>query len=193
MIVQTSYFDSSKEDVGQFIDYLDKGYEMEDCAGHEVTDQSKDRFAERADEFETARMATISPEDGDDLSDREHMTATHDAMREYTEDKYSVRYMAALHRDTDHDHVQLCMLGASDDIEMDKDDLEDFKQDVLESYNDNEIELVQERLDGRTVEEVADEQSERASLQQATLPHETQHAEQVEIEESIETSKGVGR
>jgi hypothetical protein len=194
MIVQTSYFGSSKEDVGRFVDYLDKGYTMEDCAGNDVTEASKNRFALAADEYDTARMATISPEDGQEMSDREHMTATHRAMREYTKDKYSIRYMAALHRDTDHDHVQLCMVGTPDDIEMDKDDLKGFKENILDSYNDNEISLVQERLDGRTLEEVADDQEARApSLQQATLPSKGQHAEQIELDESIDMLRGAGR
>jgi hypothetical protein len=194
MIVQTSYFDSSKEDVGRFVDYLDKGYQMQDCAGNAVTEEEKTRFAHLADEYDTARMATISPEDGNELSDREHMNAAHDAMREYTKDKYSVRYMAALHRDTDHDHVQMCMVGSPDDIEMGKDDLADFKQEVLDAYNDNEISLIQERLDGRTVEDVADDQEDRVpSLQQATLPSHGQHAEQIELDKSIDMMGGDGR
>lgn len=186
MIVQTSYFDSTKEDVGRFLNYLDKGYGMEDGIGRDVDEIEKTRFAEFADRFNTARMATISPENGNDMSDWEFLTATHRAMQDYTSDRYSLRYMAALHRDTDYDHVQLCMVGQDADIEMDKDDLEDFKECVLDNYNENEIKLTQERLDGKTVEEEADDQKSRISnLAQATLPHPAQEAEQEELDVTL--------
>lgn len=187
MIVQTGYFDSTKEDVGRFLDYLDKGFAMENDLGHDIDDIDKTRFAQFAEKFDTARMATISPSDGTDQSDWDMLTASHRAMREYGKGRYSLRYMAAIHRDTDHDHVQLCIVGQQNDIEMDRDDLKDFQQTILDNFGENELGLIQERLDGRTVDEAADEQIDRASsLKQATLPHPAQHAEQIELDQSLD-------
>lgn len=186
MIMNTVYMAGSR--LNAVVNYLDKDQGLENRHGEQLDDVDKARFVERGEENEIARMITFSPENGGELSDEELSESTRRAMREYMRGRYSADYLLAIHRDTDHPHTQLALTGNKDDLWMDEEELDELRQLGLDHFPERRVELIQQQLNGREVEDVADEYK---TMVQARLPSQSQYAEQSELDESIEM--GVGR
>ena len=197
MITQTVYMDADHLD--SLVNYLDKERGLESRHGEELSESEKQQFIDRGAHRDICRMLTFSPENGEELSDEELSRSTRRVMRELIQDRPTASYCYGIHRDTDNPHTQLAITGSKDDLWMDVDDLEELREEAQEAFpepakaqeNEQEQEqeaegeedvLVQETLDGRSVDDVADEHIARV---QHRLPSNDQFAEQASFEEVL--------
>lgn len=116
---------------GRLMSYIARGdHELRDRRGEEMTQREQQRFIERSEEYSHEKQMILSPERGDELSDREMSLYARRSLREFTRDRPSVNYCYAIHRDTEHPHIQAALTGTREDLYA---DLEERKRQRRQS------------------------------------------------------------
>jgi len=113
---------------GALVDYISRDNELLNAAGEQMEPAEIQEFIDQSEEYEMGRQVTISPEDGNDLSDAELSLLGRRTMNELVEDRPTATYCYAIHRDTENDHVQVAMTGEKRDLWMDRDDCQELRQ-----------------------------------------------------------------
>ena len=111
---------------GDLVEYLDKEDGLRNRLGERMSDEEIQAFIEKSEEYDFERQIIISPENGEQLSDRELSQYTRKVMSEFCTDRQTATYCYAIHRDTDHPHTQVAVTGTKRDLWMDREDCEWF-------------------------------------------------------------------
>ena len=143
MIVKTSYRDHGASALTQYI-----GRErivIRDRAGRDLSDREVERFVDQSEHNQFEREFIISPDHGDDMPPGELEQRTRQAMREFTRDRPTCRWVYAIHRDTDHEHVHVAATGKRRDLYMDREDIDRFRERGAELFRERERARIRER------------------------------------------------
>jgi hypothetical protein len=128
---------------------------LRDRSGRELSDREIESFVDQSEHHELEREIILSPERGDDLPPGELEQRSRQAMRDFERDRPTCRWVYAVHRDTDHDHVHVAATGKRRDLYMDREDIQRFRERGTELFREREREREQEqqqqkeRADGR--------------------------------------------
>jgi hypothetical protein len=179
--IDTSYGDGG---AGDLVQYLDKERGLRNRRGEEMTREEREAFVEKSREHEFRRLVTISPGDGDRLSDREMNRRTRQTVSGFLEDRPSADYCFAIHRDTEHHHAQVALTGKKRDLYMDRDDIERVREQAREQFPDLD------REEERTREQQRERDLERTLGREVEREREQQRER--EQERSRERSRGYG-
>ena len=180
--IDTDYGDGG---AGNLVAYLDKERGLRNRRGEEMTREEREAFVEKSREHEFRRLITISPGDGDRLSDREMNRRTRRTVSDFLQDRPSADYCFAIHRDTEHHHAQVALTGKRRDLYMDRDDIERVRERAREQFPDLDREQERTRAQQR-------ERSFERTLQRE-VEHERDQQRERERERSRERGRGYGR
>ena len=144
-IIKTSYQDGSAADLMAYISR--DGHAVKDRTGRELSLGEQAQFVDQSEDYEFEREMIVSPERGEELSQRELELRTRQTMREFTEDRPSARYVYAVHDDSDHVHSHVVLTGERDDLYMDRDTIRRVRE------RSNELFRNAERANHRTPEQ----------------------------------------
>lgn len=124
---------------GALMAYIGRdGNAIKDRTGRELSVGEQADFIDQSTEYEFTRQIIVSPERGDELSDRELDLRTRQIMRELTQDRPSVRYVYSVHRDTDHPHAHVVLTGTREDLYMDVEDIDRVRAQATENFREVE-------------------------------------------------------
>jgi hypothetical protein len=135
-IVKTSYREHGAATRMAYIG-RDK-HAVKDQAGRELSPGEQATFIKQSEDYEFEREVIVSPEHGDELSDREFELRTRQTMREFTENRPSARYVYAIHRDTETPHAHVLVTGTREDLYMDRRDIRDVRERAGELFREEE-------------------------------------------------------
>lgn len=152
MIVQTSY---REHGAGALLRYIGRDEQVRDRAGRELSDRELRGFVEQRKDHQFERDVILSPERGEELSATELERAARETVAGWERDsdrsRRSARWVYAVHRDTDHEHVHVAMTGTKHDLYMDQSDLSDLRERGRERFREKEREREREREQERTI------------------------------------------
>jgi hypothetical protein len=129
---------------GDLVEYLDKEDGLRNRLGDQMSEEEIQAFIEKSNEYEFERQIVISPENGEQLSDRELSQYTRKVMSEFCTDRQTATYCYAIHRDTDHPHTQVAVTGTKRDLYMDREDCLELREQATEQFHDQHNELTTE-------------------------------------------------
>lgn len=129
---------------GDLLNYIDKEQGLENRFGEEMSEAEKEAFIEQSEEYDFERQVIISPEHGDDLSNEEFSRYARRVMSDFCQDRPTATYCYAIHRDTEHPHVQVALTGTKRDLWMDKQDCWKLRDRAHEVFHDQRRELTHE-------------------------------------------------
>ena len=136
MYASKDYQDSG---AGQLLSYISREpHELRDRSGERMAGEDIEEFIERSERHDYEEHWVISPENGERLSDDELSLAVRKTMSEHTADRPTATYCYAVHRDTDHPHVQVAMTGEKRDLWTDQQDLDRLKERAREHTRERE-------------------------------------------------------
>lgn len=163
--IDTSYGDGG---AGDLVQYLDKDRGLRNRRGEEMTREEREAFVEKSRKYEFRRLITISPGDGERLSDEEMNRRTRGTVSNFLEGRPSADYCFAIHRDTEHHHTQVALTGKRRDLYMDRDDIEQVRERAREQFPDldREQERSREQRRERSLERALNQEVEREQEQQ---------------------------
>lgn len=163
--IDTDYGDGG---AGNLVRYIDKERGLRNRHGGEMTEKEREAFVEKSREHEFRRLITISPGDGDRLSDREINRRTRRTVSSFLQDRPSVDYCFAIHRDTEYHHAQVALTGKKRDLYMDREDIEQVRERACGQFPDldQERERTREQQRERSLERALDREVDREREQQ---------------------------
>lgn len=139
MIVQTSY---REHGAAALLRYIGRDERIRDRAGRELSDREIRGFVAQSEEHQFERDVILSPERGDELSERDLERAARETVagweRESDRPRGSCRWVYAVHHDTDHEHVHVAMTGTKHDLYMDRDDMNRIRERGAELFREQE-------------------------------------------------------
>jgi hypothetical protein len=130
-IMHTNY---REQGVRKVVNYIDKEHGVENRQGQPLSEEQRERFIEKSEEYEFNRLITLSPENGTELSDEELSLSTRRTMSGFVEDRPSADYVYAIHRDTEHDHTMVALTGTREDLYMDREDCTQLREQAQEQF-----------------------------------------------------------
>ena len=124
---------------GQLTSYIGRDeHQLRNRRGETLSEQERETFIERSQEYDYERQIIISPERGDELSERELSLGARRSMREFCRDRPSAEYVYAVHQDTEHPHAQIAVTGQKSDLWTDQDDLDRLKERAREQFREQQ-------------------------------------------------------
>lgn len=129
---------------GDLVEYLDKEDGLRNRLGEQMSDAEIEAFVDKSEAYDFERQIIISPENGEQLSDRELSRYTRKVMSEFCTDRQTATYCYAIHRDTDHPHTQVAVTGTKRDLWMDREDCEELRELATEQFHEQHRELTAE-------------------------------------------------
>ena len=124
---------------GKLMSYISRdANELRDRYGDEMEERDKQRFIDRSEEYGHEKQVILSPERGDELSDREMSLAVRKSMSEFTTDRPSTDYCFAIHRDTDHPHAQVALTGTREDLYAEIEERRETRDRAQEHFREEE-------------------------------------------------------
>ncbi len=159
MIVHTSY---REHGAGDLVRYIGRDANaLRDRAGRELSDREIRAFVAQSEQHGFERDLILSPDRGDELSERELERATRETVagweRESDRSRGSARWCYAVHQDTDHTHVHVAMTGTKHDLYMDRDDIEQVRERGREQFREQEREAEREQQREQAREQARDQ------------------------------------
>lgn len=147
---------------GKLMSYISRdANELRDRYGNEMDDREKQQFIERSEEYGHEKQVILSPERGDELSDREMSLAVRKSMSEFTADRPSADYCFAIHRDTEHPHAQVAMTGTREDLYAEIEERRKTRDRAQEHFREEERRRERERRRGRDQEREKERERDR--------------------------------
>lgn len=128
--VDTNYREHGAGDLVQYIGR--DGHTVRDRAGREISEERKQRFIEKSENYGFEREFIISPENGNDLNEREIGREARVTMEDFVQERPTADYVYAVHDDTETRHVHVAMTGNRSDLHMDRDDIENVREKANE-------------------------------------------------------------
>lgn len=136
MYASKDYRDSG---AGQLLSYISRErHELRDRSGDRMAGEDVDEFVERSEEHEYEEHWVLSPDHGESLSDDELSLAARKTMSEHVSDRPTATYCYAIHRDTDHPHVQVAVTGEKRDLWTEQQDLDRVRERAREHTRERE-------------------------------------------------------
>jgi len=137
----------------RLVSYIGRGdHQLRNRRGEPLRDAERKQFVERSQQYEYERQIIISPEHGDELSTEQLSLGARRSMREFCRDRPSAEYVYAVHRDTDHPHVQIAVTGQKSDLWTDQSDLTRLKDHAREQFRERQRGRVRHRQKERQQE-----------------------------------------
>ncbi|WP_254547195.1 relaxase/mobilization nuclease domain-containing protein [Halomarina pelagica] len=124
-VLQTTYRDG--RDASRLLAYIERDTALRNRFGDAMSDRDVRAFIEKSRRHMFERDMILSPENGHQLSNEEFSLHTRQIMGEFLEDRPTVDYCYAVHRDTDHPHVHVALTGERRDLYMDREDIRDVR------------------------------------------------------------------
>jgi len=147
---------------GKLMSYISRdAHELRDRYGNEMDERDKQRFIERSEEYSHEKQVILSPERGDELSDREMSLAVRKSMSEFIEDRPSADYCFAIHRDTEHPHAQVALTGTREDLYAEIEERRQTRDRAREHFREEERARERERKRERERERQQECEKER--------------------------------
>lgn len=135
-IIKTSYRDYGAANILAYIARDD--HAVKDRAGRELSVGEQADFVAQSEDREFEREMIISPEEGEELTERELELRTRQTMREFCEDRPSARYVYAVHDDSDHVHSHVVLTGEREDLYMDRGDIRRVRERANDRFRNAE-------------------------------------------------------
>jgi hypothetical protein len=161
MYLNTNY---QRSGAGALLNYIEKGRGLRNSTGREVTDRERERFLSKSQEHNFERELRISPDPEADVSQQELERETERYLRDFTQDRPSVRGVYSFHNDNGIAHTHVALTGEERDLYLDRDDLERDRERLsrhLERGRGRERERERERELEPTWELTRDRERER--------------------------------
>lgn len=132
-VVKTSY---RRAGAGDLMDYIeqDSRDDLRDHTGETLDADEREAFENVSERHEFTREFIISPENGDQLDDREMSRQTRATMSDTLDGRPNTSYVYGIHRDTDNPHVHVAATGPENSLYMDRDDLDDVREHSAERF-----------------------------------------------------------
>ena len=121
MYLNTNY---QRSGAGALLNYIERDHLLRNSAGREVTDRERERFVEKSREHSFERELRISPDPEADVSQQELERETERYLRDFTQDRPSVRGVYSFHNDNGIAHTHVALTGEERDLYLDRADLE---------------------------------------------------------------------
>lgn len=138
----TTYFDTDYQEsgAGDLMNYISREGEtpVRGRSGRPMSEAEKDRFIARSERHQFERHMIIAPQNGNDLSNEELGRETRRTMDDFTEGRPSATYAYTVHDDTEHKHAHVAVTGEKTDLYMDRDDIENVRENANERMVENE-------------------------------------------------------
>ena len=138
---------------GDLTRYLSRdNAQLRDRRGDPMGIEDIEAFNDTSEQYGHTKQIIISPEDGDRMSDEEMSLAARRNMNEFVDSRPTATYCYAIHRDTEHDHVQVAMTGEKRDLYADKEERKQMRTNARTQFRERQ------RQHGRARRERAREQ-----------------------------------
>lgn len=183
------YTDYRSGDAKALLDYIERDHApIHDRTGREMSEAQRREFIDKSSAHNFQRQVVISPENRHDLSAEDFHRATRDTVKEFARDRRTTTYAYAVHREMEnHPHVHVAMTGERRELYMNRDDIQQFREQSHERFIAREE---QRRRDfGRKLEEDTDRQRREDRERLAELKRE---AKGLTREEEQEREQGRG-
>lgn len=149
---------------GKLMSYISRdAHELRDRYGNEMDEHDKQRFIERSEEYGHEKQVILSPERGDELTDREMALAVRKSMSEFTKERPSADYCFAIHRDTEHPHAQVALTGTREDLYAEIEERRRTRDRAQEHFREKERRRERERRQERERERQQERERQRES------------------------------
>ena len=158
MYLNTNY---QRSGAGALLNYIERDHPLRNSAGREVTDRERERFVEKSREHNFERELRISPDPEADVSQQELERETERYLRDFTQDRPSVRGVYSFHNDNGIAHTHVALTGEERDLYLDRDDLERDRE-RLSRHLERGRGLERERTLDREREQEPERQIERS-------------------------------
>ena len=161
MYLNTNY---QRSGAGALLNYIEKGRGLRNSAGREVTDRERESFIEKSERHRFERELRISPDPEADVSGEELERETQRYLRDFTQDRPSVRGVYARHNDNGIEHVHVALTGEERDLYLDRNNLERDRERLsrrLERGREREREQERDRELARDIERKREQERER--------------------------------
>jgi hypothetical protein len=147
---------------GKLMSYISRdAHRLRDRYGNEMDERDKQRFIDRSEEYSHEKQVILSPERGDELSDREMSLAVRKSMSEFTKERPSADYCFAIHRDTEHPHAQVALTGTREDLYADIEERRQTRDRAQEHFREKERRRERERRQERDRERQQEREKQR--------------------------------
>jgi hypothetical protein len=124
---------------GQLLSYISREpHELRDRFGDRMAGEDIEEFIDRSERHGYEEHWVLSPENGERLSDDELSLSARKTMSEHLEDRPTGTYCYAIHRDTEHPHVQVAVTGEKRDLWTDQQDLDRVRDRAREHTRERE-------------------------------------------------------
>lgn len=131
---------------GKLMSYISRdAHELRDRYGNEMDERDKQQFIERSEDYGHEKQVILSPERGDELTDREMSLAVRKSMSEFTDGRPSTDYCFAIHRDTEHPHAQVALTGTREDLYAEIEERRQTRDRAREHFREEERARERER------------------------------------------------
>lgn len=131
--------DGRDHGAGKLMSYISRdANRLRDRYGNEMDERDKQRFIDRSEEYGHEKQVILSPERGDELTDREMSLAVRKSMSEFTKERPSADYCFAIHRDTEHPHAQVALTGTREDLYADIEERRQTRDRAQEHFREKE-------------------------------------------------------
>jgi hypothetical protein len=131
--------DYQNSGAGQLLSYISREqHDLRDRSGNWMTGEDVDEFIECSEQHEYEEHWVLSPDHGDRLSDDELSLAARKTMSEHVADRPTATYCYAIHRDTEHPHVQVAVTGEKHDLWTEQQDLDRVRERAREHTRERE-------------------------------------------------------
>lgn len=135
---------------GRLLSYISREqHELRNRSGDRMTGQEVDEFIERSEQHGYEEHWVFSPATGDRLSNDELSLAARKTMSEHVSDRPTATYCYAIHRDTEHPHVQVAVTGEKHDLWTDQQDLDRVRERAREHTREREYQQERARQQKR--------------------------------------------
>ena len=161
MYLNTNY---QRSGAGALLNYIERDRPLRNSAGREVTDRERKRFVEKSERHRFERELRISPDPEADVSQAELERETERYLREFTQDRPSVRGVYSFHNDNGIAHTHVALTGERRDLYLDRNDLERDRERLsrrLERGRERSREPERDRELARDIERKREQERER--------------------------------
>ncbi|WP_049904060.1 type IV secretory system conjugative DNA transfer family protein [Halococcus agarilyticus] len=158
--------DYQERDASALTSYIGRE-QLYNASGEEMDGEEIQAFIDRSEDYEYEEQWILSPENGEDLSDEAMSLAARKTLNQHIEERPTAEYCYAIHRDTDHPHVQAAVTGEKADLWTDEEDLQNVRENARDHFQNQERE---HGLEEQLLEEnVLEPDHENAHSQSRTL------------------------
>jgi hypothetical protein len=106
--------------------------------GEPMSDEERTEFIERSRDYSHEKQLVLSPANGHELSDEELSRMARRNVSDLVADRPSADYCYAIHRDTEHPHVQVALTGTRSDLYVSPDERDRHRERAREQFRERE-------------------------------------------------------